>query len=172
MTLSSRWLIVTVALTLGWGASHPALVVLPEPRAALAALNGDREHFACMHGVVIGRTAIIWSVAPASAGLRGSGVRQDSTAKSWAVEVVCKGPFVIGLAHNHPVVGALVEAASTAWAVNPVLPVTDSTSLDPRRCWFKFPNTTMPTTDWIAFQASGLPLTVIVCGDRIVWALR
>lgn len=64
----------------------------------------------------------------------------------WAIEVVCPdSPALLGLAHNHPL------------GVN---------------CWYRFPGTDIPTSDLVAFRASGNAIGIIVCGETFVWELR
>ncbi len=53
----------------------------------------------------------------------------------------------IGTAHNHPVQDADGD----------------------RNCFFKFPRTTVPTGDLDAFRKSELKVSIIVCGDSLVY---
>ncbi len=146
-------LALLVLLTVGSTVREPRLVVLPAPRAALAAMNGDHEQFVCLQGTSLGSLVFVTGVT--SVTIRG---RLGST---WATEVTCEGPWIVGLAHNHPVTQAIDDDR----AVNPE-------TRDPRRCWFRFPGTVFGTADLESFRASGLPVSVIVCGDRLVWEGR
>lgn len=97
MKLSRRWLAVTVVLSLGWGAARlPALVVLPAPRALLAALNNDTmERFACMYGGTSNGISVVTHAEP------GILSRKSRGGHYWITEVSCPRA-ALGLAHNHP----------------------------------------------------------------------
>jgi hypothetical protein len=62
---------------------------------------------------------------------------------AWATEIVCRDAwFLLGMAHSHPM------------GIN---------------CWFRFPGTGIPTSDLVTFENSRNELSVIVCGETLVW---
>jgi hypothetical protein len=61
---------------------------------------------------------------------------------AWATEIVCHGAFLLGIAHSHPL------------GIN---------------CWYRFPGTDTPTSDFVSFEQSGQEIGLIVCGETFVW---
>ena len=60
----------------------------------------------------------------------------------WITEATCP-KNALGIAHNHP---------------------------NRERCYYTYPGTYVLTSDGVSAKMSGLPLNVIVCGDKFVWA--
>ncbi len=138
-----RLAVAAVLAAIGLGSYRPTLVVMPAPRAALAALNNDStERFACMYGIAVNRIVVVTRVVP------GAMTRWSRASRYWITEVRCPDD-ALGLAHNHP-------------------PDLEGN----RRCWFHFPTTVLATSDEVSFLASGMKLAVIVCGDHLVWEVR
>lgn len=100
------------------------------------------EFMGCMIGEQLGNTIVVRRIAPADV---------DST-QSTATHVLPKATCeesgwtgTVGMIHSHP------KAQS---------------------CWYYFPGTQVPTSDYQSFVRQPYPVDAIMCGDTIVWIGR